>query len=249
MKRSNWFWGAFFLAAAIFVIASQLGAFVDIGFWSITASIALAAVIVYSIANLKFFGILVPAVLLYEIYRKPLDLYYISFWQLLLAAVLASIGLGLIFRSPRRWFKRLLRRKRVDRMLDKISNGADKKGEWRGSVSETLDGDKIFARARFTEACRYLHSEGLKKAELDVAFGQLKVYFDQATPDPAGAEVLVDVSFGEMKLYIPRSWRVIDNVTASLGAARNVEHAGEPDAPTLTISGNVSFGDLNVEYV
>ena len=76
------------------------------------------------------------------------------------------------------------------------------------------------------------------KKELDVAFGQLKVYFDRLRL--TGAEVLVDV-VRRMKLYIPHGVKT--------QRRRAVEHAGEPDAPTLTISGNVSFGDLNVEYV
>ena len=37
MKNRNWFWGFFFLLSAVFVIASQIGSFGQIGFISILA--------------------------------------------------------------------------------------------------------------------------------------------------------------------------------------------------------------------
>ena len=99
MKNRNWFWGFFFLLSAIFVIASQIGSFGQIGFISILATVLLAALIIHSIADRNYFGIFVPLAFLYMIYRQPLHLIEISLWLLILAAVFASMGFSFLFRS------------------------------------------------------------------------------------------------------------------------------------------------------
>ena len=57
MKHNNWFWGIFFVLAAIFVIATQVTSFTVIGFWSIAATVLLAAIFVQSLIKLNFFGV------------------------------------------------------------------------------------------------------------------------------------------------------------------------------------------------
>jgi len=236
MKHRNWFWGSFFLAAAIFVIACQVGAFVQIGFWSIAATVLLAAVCISSIVELHFFGIFISLALLYEIYQQPLDLFPISFWLLILAAVLASMGFGMIFRGPR------------------YRCGI---GGWRhrwdssGNSEENIDGDDIFVKSSFSESCKYLHADGLKRARLSSSFGKLSVYFDQVQLSPEGAVADLDVSFGEMLLFVSKNWRVIDHVHTGLGAVNNDVRNSLPgaDAPVLTLTGNVSFGNLQIHYI
>ena len=107
MKHRNWFWGIFFLAAGFFVVASQVGGFMQLGFWSIAATVLLVAALIGSIANLNFFGITVSAALLYAIYQEPLGWPRLSVWLLLLTAIFVSIGLSLIFHNRRhkRWEK------------------------------------------------------------------------------------------------------------------------------------------------
>ena len=235
MRHRNWFWGAFFLVAAIFVIACQVGAFVQIGFWSIMATVLLAAVFVGSLIELYFFGVFFSLALSYLIYQQPLHLVEISFWLLLLAAVLASMGFSMIFRTRRRscWMGRHRR--------------------WDGGdgTAESVDGNDVFVKSSFSESSRYLRADSLKKARLAVSFGQLGVYFDQVQLSPEGAEADVDVSFGEMSLYLSKNWRVIDNVHTGIGAVNNFNRntpSGE-GVPVLTLTGNVSFGSLDIHYI
>ena len=240
MKHRNWFWGIFFLAAAIFVIACQVGAFVQIGFWSIGATVLLAAVFVSSLVDLNFFGIFISLALLYPIYQQPLHLAEISVWLLLLAAVLASMGFSMVFhRRPHRW---------EDWEWD--WNWHDSK-DGHARIGENIDGNDVTAKASFSESCKYLHSESLKSARLVSSFGKLSVYFDQVQLSPEGAEAFIDVSFGEMVLYLSKNWRVVDNVHAGLGSVNNDIRNVPPeaDAPTLKLTGNVSFGSLEIHYV
>jgi hypothetical protein len=68
---------------------------------------------------------------------------------------------------------------------------------------------------------------------------------------PNGAEVNVNCSFGAIEIYVPSDWRVIDEVNTSLGAME-VNHrllSADPGSPTLTVTGNVSFGAMEVKRI
>ena len=97
-KHNNWFWGIFFVLAAVFVVVSQVTSFTTIGFWSILAAVVLAAICIQSLVHLNYFGVFLPLALAYIIFQNPLSLYAISPWLLILAAVLLSIGFHTIFR-------------------------------------------------------------------------------------------------------------------------------------------------------
>ena len=235
MKHKNWFWGTFFLAAAIFVIACQVGAFVQIGFWSIAATVLLAAAFVGSLVGLNFFGAFISLALLYQIYQQPLHLIEISFWLLLLAAVLASMGFSMIFHSHRHYCG---------------INNWHHRWDNRDNPEENIDGNDIFVKSSFSESCKYLHADSLKKARLSSSFGKLSAYFDQVQLSPEGAEANVDVNFGEMSLFLSKNWRVIDKVHTGLGAVNNdIRNMPPTDAPTLTLTGSVSFGSLEIHYI
>lgn len=238
MKHRNWFWGIFFLAAGFFVVASQISGFIDLGFWSIVATVLLVAALIGSFIELNFFGIFVSAALLYAIFQNPLSWPYVSVWLLLLTAVLISIGLGIIFhgRSHRRWAKRKYCRE-----------------NWGGhtSTEEYINGDDVMISESFSEVSKYLHAECLRQAHISSSFGSLNVYFDGVTLSSDGAEVFVDVSFGKLSLYLPKQWRVTDQVHTSAGAVTNDlrSNAMSADAPVLTLKGRVSFGNLDIRYV
>jgi predicted membrane protein len=232
MKYRNWIWGIFFLAAAIFVVASQTGAFASIGFWSIAATVLLAAVFISSLTDLNFFGLFISLALLYLIYQNPFHLVVFSFWQLILAAVFASMGFSMIFHSRyhHHWHCR---------------NGCDFQ-----TSKEKIDGNDVFVKTSFCESCKYPHSDSLRTARLASSFSKLSVYFDQVQLSPEGAEACIDVSFGEMILYVPRDWRIVDHVRAAFGAVNSNIDTEPPatGAPALTLTGSVSFGNLVIRY-
>ena len=220
--------------AGVFVIACQTGTFSQLGFWSTAATVLLAALVIGSLPELNFFGMLVPLALLYAIYRQPFHWPAISVWLLLLAAVLAATGLSLLFHNACHPGKH------------HHSDHGD--GSRR---PENIDGNDIFARSSFSESCKYLHADSLQKARLSVSFGKMSVYFDQVRLSPEGAQADIDVSFGEMVLYLPRSWRVADRIYTVTGAVNSDPRQAPPDAdaPTLTLAGRVSFGNLEIRYI
>ena len=140
MKNRNWFWGIFFILAAVFVIASQMGSFVEVGFVSLLATVLLVALLIQSLINMEYFGIFLSLGLLYLIYQQPLDLPHISFWLLILAVIFISIGFSIILRSHhhKKW--------------------CCEHGEWRhDKTAEDIDDNNPSARVSFGASSKYLH--------------------------------------------------------------------------------------------
>jgi predicted membrane protein len=233
MKGKNLFWGIFFLALAGFIIASQLGAFGTIGVWSLLEGILLVSLIIFSLVKLNFFGVFIPAAFLYMIFWKPLDFPYVSPWLLLLAGLLVSIGFSIIFH------------KKSTKEACCGRKDSDHK-----NIAETIDDNHPEAKMSFGSSTKYLHTDNLQGGHFTVSFGSLEVYFDQTQIAPEGAEVSVDCSFGELKLYVPKHWKVIDKISTNLGDThyQNRNVLGE-NPPTITFSGNVQFGTIEIQYI
>lgn len=230
-QNTKWLWGMFFILAAGFVVASQVTEFGEISIWSILGAVLLLVVIIHSVIHRVFIGVFVPLVLLYSIFREPLGFVNISIWVLLAAAILASIGCHIIFRRrPPHWWK---------------TNGGYQ------MTSESSDDNNPNAKVSFGATTKYLHSSALKTGEFYASFGSLEVYLDQAQLSPEGAEIFADCRFGSIELYVPRTWRVKGDVRASMGAAEISENNAnaDPASPLLLITGNVSFGAIEVNYV
>jgi len=91
----------------------------------------------------------------------------------------------------------------------------------------------------------------METAELRCNCGAMEVYFDHVELSPDGAEVYISCKIGSVELYVPRHWRVIDNISTSLGNSEvdgRLESANE-DAPTLTLTGSVSLGNVEVHRI
>jgi predicted membrane protein len=237
MKNKNWFWGLFFLLLAVFVIGSQIEAFGEIGAMTVIATAILAALVIPSLFNRNFFGIFFPLAFLYMIYREPLELPDISSWQLLVAALLASIGFSILFGTHRS--KVVCFHKRNDYSYKSIPN------------KEDIDDNNPYTKVNFGSSSKYLHSDSLKTGQFIVSFGALEVYFDQAQLSPDGAEINIDCSFGAIELFVPKHWKVRDNIKATLGGVENNSRFASPseDAPQLIINGNVQFGGVEIKYI
>lgn len=237
MKHRNWFWGLLLLFIAVFLIAMQFDAFGEIGTVTILATALLCAIIIHSLFNLNYFGIFAPLAFLYMIYWEPLDLVRISPWLLILVAILLSISFSIIFPH---------RRKHNHHILCHTNFKQDSIGS-----SENLDGNNPCVKSSFSSNSKYLHSDSLKNGEFAASFGELSVYFDQATLSPEGAEVFLDCSFGSLVLYIPKTWKVIDKLQATLGNIENKNRfaATAENAPTLTLKGGVRFGEIEINYI
>lgn len=244
MRTRNIFWGVLLVLAAVLIIASQLGSFVTIGVWSVLAAVLLAAALVQSLVRRNFVGAALSAALLYVIFQRPLNLFYISPWLLILAAVLLGAGLGMLFRKRPRAYSAY--------NASAYAGGAGGEGRHPATLTEEGDDDNHpVLRTSFGSASKYLHADRFEYGQFYASFGTLEVFFDQVTLAPGGAEVFVECSFGSIKLYVPRHWRVEASANASLGDILNDTRYAQTDenSPVLALNGNVSLASVEVQYI
>ncbi len=233
MKSKNLFWGLFFLLSGVFIIAGQTGSFGDLGIMSLLATVFLAAIVIYSIFKLNWFGIFIPAAFLYMIYSKPLTLTVISPLILIFSAFFVSIGLSMIFHKHHNIFW----------------CSHDGKSHYSKS-NEDIDDNNPYAKVSLSSSSKYLHSDCLKSGHFYCSLGELELYFDQVQLSPEGAEIYLDCSLGSIKLYIPMNWNVVDIISVSLGYVANTKvNLNIKDAPKLTLTGKVSLGNIEVHYL
>jgi len=219
-------WGVLLLFSAALVVATQFGDLAGFGIVSVIAIILAAAFIVHAVANLNISLLPIPLAILYAVFQDLLGLPHIRTWPLILAAALSHVGLKMIFTRKR----------------------------FRGLRSGGKDGDRDDSsnpscKISFGEAKHRLTSAALETVRIHCNFGFIKLHLDQAVPCENGAEAFVDCSFGAVELRVPKHWQVVDRIKCSVGAVDIGGGFSGENASKLTLSGNVTFGGIEVKAV
>jgi len=234
-KSSNLLWGFFLLFAAVFVVANQFNGFINFGIGSIITIIFSLAFLIHCIANLNFALLPFPLALLYIVFQAPMDLPELQIWVLILASVLASIGLAILF--PRKY-----------RFIHKF--GHDDSPTQIHTENLGSDNNPVVS-VNFGAISRRLQAESLETVKLYCNFGAMEIFFDRAEPGSNSVQADITCSFGAIKLYIPKHWQVIDRLKCTLGGIdmdSGFTGTGE-NAPKLILSGNVSMGGVEVQSI
>jgi len=239
-RFSNLIWGTFLLLAAVCIVFNQIDGFADIGVGSIIATILSLAFIVQCIMRLRFAPLPIPFAVLYLVFQTPLELPYIRIWSLILASILASTGLAVLFPKKRRH-----------------NHGKDKHYSRSGShrpqmqTENCANDNNPSVNVNFGSISKRLQANNLETVQLNCNFGALKVLFDEVELAPNGAEVILNCSFGAVELFIPKHWQVIDKLNCTLGGVdidKRFINAAE-NAPQITLTGSVSIGGVEVRWV
>lgn len=228
------FWGLFFIVAGAFVIVDQLVGYTDIGLFSLICTIFLIPIFISSLFKLNFTGILFSVAFLAIIYKEPLNIENINSWSILLTALLGSIGLSILF-NKRHFHKGKCYRKCGSEHFDEVIN--------------STDGEEVDFNVNFGSSIKYINSNNFKRADLRCNFGAMKAYFDNAKMVEDNAIINLDVSFGGVELYFPKEWRVINKVNNTLGAVEEKNNNREKTEKTVTLTGKVSLGGVEILYV
>jgi hypothetical protein len=234
-KFSNLFWGIVFLLVAAFVLTNNYFGFDDIGIGKIIITILALAFIVQCIARLQIALLVIPLAVLYFIYRAPLGLPEIQKWKLIVATVLAFIGLNILL--PQR------------RSYNQCDN-SDRSGAQKKIPADGNKDNNPYVGVNFGSVSRSLNADSLETVRLSCNFGAMEIYFNQAELSPNGAEADISCSFGGIQLFVPGHWQVIDRLHCTL-AGVNIKSFTAPaeNAPRLTLNGSVSMGGVEVKYI
>lgn len=252
MRGKNWFWGAFFVIAAVLIVAGQVTSFATLGFWSIVSGVFLAACLISSLVRLNFVGTFLSAALLYIVFQTPLSLFYINPWLLILAALFAGGGLSMIVRRKPRYSHHFTAGQWTELEDGSMGQYPGHGGMRPDTKTDANDDDNHpYSKVSFGATSRYLHSTAMEYGQFISSFGTLDVFFDQAQIAEGGAEIFCDSSFGAIRLFVPRSWIVEDRISTSMGGVSNDIRMArpEPGAPKLVLTGNAQFGSVEVQYV
>ena len=245
-KYSKVAWGLFWILIAGLILANSFGGFVQLNVWSIVIAALALVILFHCLVRLSLAPLPIPIAALYYIFQVPLELPFIAFWTLAPVTLLVTCGLCVLL--PRR----LGSSKHFGLLVlddGKRHKGCRNHGE--AHIEEGDDENNPYISVNFGAISRYLHSDCLQTADLNCAFGSLEVYFDNVQLAPDGAEVYANCKFGAIEIYVPGHWRVIDQMSTTLGSAevdRRLQ-AADADAPTLTITGHVSFGSIEVNRI
>ena len=125
-----------------------------------------------------------------------------------------------------------------------VSNGNRKQ-----KSSYTFTEDRFDCSVSFGERDQSVFLPKLSYGKVQVSFGEMDIDLTGCESFAEDCTVDVSCSFGEVTIRVPEDVKVELGASASLGS---VEVEGEPDRDArqkLTVTGNVSFGEITVCYV
>ena len=141
------------------------------------------------------------------------------FW----ASILIVLGVNSLTHSNRTW------------------NG--KKWWHDGEKTILIDKEVAFGTGTF-----YKQDQELVEDQVEVGFGNAKIYYDNAEMLGDFATLNIEVGFGNAVVYVPQHWRVDLRVETFCGVAK-ADVPLAPTSKTLIIRGDVAFGKLGIVYV
>ncbi|KEI90997.1 LiaF transmembrane domain-containing protein [Clostridium botulinum] len=233
MKKERVFWGILLILGGVFLIISKLGYFPDVNVFSLLLTVFLAVIIVKSLLRINFVGILFPIAFICIIYDKQLGITNITPWTVLIAALLGSIGLSMIFHKHPKW-------------VNNKYNYEDYKFE----KIDIEDESHVRFKSSFGASIKYINTDNFEQADFDCSFGAMKVYFDNAImSNDNNAIVRINASFSGIELYVPKTWNIDDKTNVFLGAISEKNKNDKTTTNTLTLVGDINFAGVEIIYI
>jgi len=246
MKKKDIFWGLIFVFAAIFIIVDRLGYFPQIGIFKVVATIILISIMLKSLIHVRFSGILFPIALLCIIYADQWNITALTPGPVLVTALLASIGLSMIFKKDDYW-RHYEHWNRHSWRHDQRCHNDD--GKQFDKVINEPDGNVINCTANFGSSMKYINTDNFEKANIKCSCGSMKVYFDKAVISSGHAEIYLDISLSGVELYIPKTWNVVYDVSTTMGGIDEKNSKIASDSPVVTIRGSISLSGVEIIYI
>jgi len=232
------FWGLLFLIGAASLLLNRMHfwpTLFHISLFDIFLTIFFVWLFLDGLRHRNFFKILFGLSFIAIQYDEILKITAITPWTLLGAALLASIGLTIIF--PKK----------------NINYGNKYNGfEFADSGKKVFfenDGEMLYFKNSFGSSTKYVNTDALVNATFENSFGEMKIYFDNTIIKDGVADINLEVSFGNAILYIPGTWNIENHVKTSFGSLREQNSHQSQGCPTLRIYGEIAFGNVLIIYI
>ncbi len=235
MKRTsdNTLLAFLLIFCAVYLIASKLELLPTlngIGIFDLLLTVFFLSILLQGLRNKSFGKIFFSVAFLGIIYDEFLGITALTPWTILLAALLLTIALNLLF--------------------PKHSGIYFSQHTAFGDDSNVCTGEDLAFHVTFGNSSKYINSDNFIHADCNCVFGELNVYLDDVVLQNDSANINIDVKFGEINIYVPKKFQVVCNVSKGFGDV--VEHGHRPtgeSSQTIYLNGSVSFGELNINYV
>lgn len=223
MKKDNVFWGVILLLAAVYIIINHLGFMPDVNVVRLGVAVICVVVFVKSLMSFEFGGMLFSLAILAILFDDQLGITAITPWPVLVAALLGSIGLNMIF-----------------------GNTVKKTKTAKCPDNEFIEGDEIVINGMFNGYKKTISSDNFTRARVSCKFGGMEISFDDAVIQGGTAEVILDLAFSGAEFYIPQSWKVENNTEGMFGGFDDHRSSGSGEGPTLVFRGDVRFSGVEI---
>lgn len=245
-RVSKVIWGLILLLLAVGLIMYKLGnpivAFLPgIGVWQIILGLAFLAIFIDSISKPDFGGMMFSLAFLGIVFAKQLKIEALVPWTLLLAALLLTIALNLIFGGKHKNHHKYIE----NGCMAENSAFLIKPGE-----PETVEGEYIYERASFSGVTKYVHSDNFNYAQLENSFAGMEIFFDNVLVPSGHATIEVNSSFGGVEIYVPKEWKIVNKVSSFAGACEVDDRSWTGDSTVeVAIIGSNRFGGIEVKRI
>lgn len=229
MKRGNVFWGVLLIIFAVYILANNLGFVPDVNVVRIAIGLCCIIVFFRSLLDIEFGGMLFSMAILAICFDEQIGITAITPWPVLIAALLGSIGLNMIFGSSAHNI-----RKKRDRKRNTI-------------YGDAVEGDEINIHGLFNGYKKNISSDDFKKAKVNCKFCGMEISFDDTVIQAGTAVIDLDVMFSGVEIYVPSSWKIVNNTDCVIGGF-DEHHSSQADnsGPTLVFEGRVKFAGVDI---
>ncbi len=245
-KLGRAFWGILFIACALFVVLNQMGIWIyKLGFWAAVGTVIFAISLLDGLINRRITESVFSIAFILMIFAEPLHITRLVPWTILLAAVLISIGLGIIFRN--RFHTVVYANKKIKNFRNKREAITDH--IFTDTVSKE-QGAHVVVDQTMSDTSRYVHSKELETIDVNAKMSDVNLYLDDAQAANETVTMNVNLTMTDLTIYLPLSWQVESNMASTfMSGDFEIDGTSNGGGPTLIIQGRSNMSDIKIEYV
>ncbi|NLW11085.1 MAG: hypothetical protein GX028_03615 [Clostridiaceae bacterium] len=231
MKTDKVLWGLLFLGGGIVLLLAALGIGMEFELMKVISSILLLGIALTSFIRFRFFLSMVPLAFVVYIWKEQLGLENVNLWLLILASVVLSIGLSIIFQRKHHF--------RSHKHSD----------TWSETKEVINDDEYVTIDSSFGEQTKYVHASNLKQVNIGGHFSTQKIFFDQCQISPEGLKIDISANFCEITINMPREWRIVNKVNVFAGSVKESDTLSADVRTPVELRGSVSFAEVDINYI
>ncbi len=232
VKTGSLIFGALFILAAVMLIVSNLfpeaELFAGINFWQISATVLFGALLINGIINGSAAKIFFSIAIIYSVYipqiEKLVGRSVPNAWIALLAALLLTIGVKLLFGC---------RRKPFECGFSGVGNG------------EHIDCSGNHIGDHIGNYNRYIDCADFSRIDFDDILGSVKIYFENIDAYTDGGTIKFSDICGSVTIFVPKNWGV-NLVRDDVLGRVNVEPSNVAPDKTINICMNDVLGNIDI---